>query len=478
MTNRRRILQGFAATGVISAFPVGAEAAVRRAGGASPWSQVDAIIARIRRPRFPARDFPLPMFGAAGDGMTNCTQAFARAVDACAASGGGRVVVPEGVWLTGAIHLKSNVNLYVSRGATIRFSTDPADYLPLVFTRWEGVELMNYSPLVYAFEQENIAVTGEGALDGQADSVHWWPWKGKEEHGWSQGRPNQDTARNTLFAMGDNNVPVEKRVFGEGFYLRPNFIEPYRCKNVLIEGVTLRNAPFWEVHPTLCTSVTVRIVTVDSSGPNTDGCDPESCKDVLIENCFFNTGDDCIAIKSGRNGDGRRVNVPTENVVIRNCTMKNGHGGVTIGSEITGGVRNVFAQDCRMDSPDLWNAIRLKDNAMRGGVLENLNFRRLVVGQVAHAVLTIDFNYEEAANGPFVPVVRGVHLESVVSGKSRYGIDAQGLASAPIYDVTLRGCDFRDVAQDNIVKNVRGLSLRDVKINGRAMQTAALGPAR
>jgi polygalacturonase len=413
------------------------------------------------------------MFGAAGDGMTDCTEAFARAVDACAASGGGRVVVPEGIWLTGAIHLKSNVNLTVSRGATIRFSTDPKDYLPLVFTRWEGVELMNYSPLIYAFEQENIAVTGEGTLDGQADNIHWWPWKGKEVYGWSKGRPNQDPARNALFAMGDDNVPVEKRVFGEGFYLRPNFIEPYRCKNVLIEGVTLRNAPFWEVHPTLCTSVTVRNLTIDSGGPNTDGCDPESCKDVLIENCSFNTGDDCIAIKSGRNGDGRRVNVPSENIVIRNCTMKNGHGGVTIGSEITGGVRNVFAQDCRMDSPDLLNAIRLKNNAMRGGVLENLYFRRIVVGQVAHAVLTIDCNYEEGAKGPFRPVVRGVHVESVVSGKSQYGIDAQGLDGAPVTDVSLRGCDFRGVAHDNIVKNVRGLSLRDVRINGRMVQTAA-----
>ena len=219
--------------------------------------------------------------------------------------------------------------------------------------------------------------------------------------------------------MGKAGVPVEKRIFGEGSYLRPGFFEPTRCRNVLIDGVTIRNAPFWNVHPVLCNNVTVSNLTIDSRGPNTDGCDPESCRDVLIDSCFFNTGDDCIAVKSGRNGDGRRVNVPSENIVIPGCRMKNGHGGVAIGSEITGGVRNVFAEDCHLDSPDLHHALRLKDNAMRGGVLEHIYFRRIVVGKVAHAVLMIDFNYEESAGGPFTPVVRDVRVEMVVSGKSR-----------------------------------------------------------
>jgi polygalacturonase len=326
---------------------------------------------------------------------------------------------------------------------------------------------MNYSPLVYAFEQENIAVTGEGTLDGQADDTHWWPWKGKHEHGWSEGAVEQSSARAKLFAMGDGNVPVDQRVFGEGSYLRPGFFEPYRCKNVLIDGVTIRNAPFWEVHPVLCTNVTVKNLTIDSRGPNTDGCDPECCRDVLIENCFFNTGDDCIAIKSGRNGDGRRVNVPTENVVIRKCTMKNGHGGVAIGSEITGGVRNVFVEDCHMDSPELNYAIRLKDNAMRGGVLEHFYFRHLAVGQVANAFLFIDFNYEEGPKGPFKPVVRDVRIETVVSGKSGRAIDAQGYDNAPIFDVALRDCVFRNVAEPNVVKNVRGFTLHNVTINGK-----------
>ena len=326
---------------------------------------------------------------------------------------------------------------------------------------------MNYSPLIYAFEQENIAVTGEGTLDGQADDIHWWPWKGQQEHGWREGTPEQDSARNRLFAMGDANVPVAQRIFGEGSYLRPNFFEPYRCKNVLIDGVTIRKAPFWEVHPVLCTNVTASNLTIDSRGPNTDGCDPESCRDVLIDNCFFNTGDDCIAVKSGRNGDGRRVNVPSENIVIRGCRMKNGHGGVAIGSEITGGARNIFVEDCHMDSPELSSAFRLKNNAMRGGVLEHIFFRRIVVGQVARSVLNIDFNYEEGANGPFTPVARDVQVETVVSGKSLYAVDAQGFESAPIYDLVLRDCDFRDVANPNIVENVKGISFSNVKINGK-----------
>lgn len=471
MNTRRQLLRGFAATGVIGALQT-AEGAVRKRSK-SAWSEADRILARIRPPKFPARDVPITDFGAIGDGTTGCTDAFARAIKACAAAGGGRVVVPPGVWLTGAIHLKSNINLHVQKGATIRFSTNPADYLPVVLTRWEGVELMNYSPLIYALDQENIAVTGEGTLDGQADDKHWWFWKGKSEHGWTQGMVSQDGDRNRLFQMGEDNVPVAQRVFGDGHYLRPSFIEPYRCSNVLIDGLTIRNAPFWEVHPVLSSNVTARNLTIDSAGPNTDGCDPESCKDVLIEGCSFNTGDDCIAIKSGRNGDGRRVNVPTENVVIRNCTMKNGHGGVSIGSEISGGVRNVFVENCRMDSPDLGHALRLKNNAMRGGVLENFYFRRIMVGQVAHAVLTVDFNYEEGAEGPFHPIARGIHLESVVSGKSQYGIDAQGFKKAPITDVSLSSCDFRHVADGNIIKNVKNLSFRNVTINGRSIKPPA-----
>ena len=223
----------------------------------------------------------------------------------------------------------------------------------------------------------------------------------------------------------------------------------------------------WEVHPVLSENVVVRNVRISSHGPNNDGCDPESCKDVLIENCYFDTGDDCIAIKSGRNEDGRRLGAPTENIIIRGCEMKDGHGGVTIGSEISGGVRNIFAENCRMDSPNLDHALRVKNNAARGGLLENFYFRNITVGQVAHAVITIGFNYEEGAKGKYTPVMRNYVVEDVRSGKSEFAVDLQGLDNAPISNVKLKDMTFQNVSKGSIVKNVNGLTLNDVKVNGK-----------
>jgi polygalacturonase len=223
----------------------------------------------------------------------------------------------------------------------------------------------------------------------------------------------------------------------------------------------------WEIHPVLCTNVIIRRVRIESHGPNNDGCNPESCRDVLIEDCYFDTGDDCIAIKSGRNADGRRLNIASENIVVRGCRMKDGHGGVTIGSEISGGVRNVFAYNCRMDSPNLERAIRFKNNAARGGLIEHVYARDLEVGQVSDAVVSIDFNYEEGARGGFIPVVRDVRVSNVKSRASKYALYLRGLDRAPISRVRLENCDFDNVAQENVVEHVNGLSLEKVRINGR-----------
>ena len=326
---------------------------------------------------------------------------------------------------------------------------------------------MNFSPFIYAFEQENIAVTGRGTLDGQGDNSHWWNWNGSKKYGWQEGMPNQRAARGKLIQMIEQAVPVSERIFGPGAYLRPQFIQPYRCKNVLIEGVTIINSPMWEIHPVLCQNVTVQGVNVKSHGPNNDGCDPESCRDVLIKGCVFDTGDDCIAIKSGRNADGRRLNIPTENVVIQNCVMKDGHGGVTVGSEISGGVRNVFAENCLLDSPNLDHALRVKNNATRGGLLENFYFRNIKVGQVAHAVITIDFNYEEGAKGGFTPVMRNYQVSGLTSGKSLHAVDIQGLDNAPVYDVRLSDCAFANAEKPSIVKNLKGVTLKNVRLNGK-----------
>lgn len=433
-----------------------------------PWESVmPSILARIKPPTFKNKTFQLTKFGAKSGGNFDSTEAFRLAIATCSESGGGKVVVPRGTFLTGAIHLKSNVNLEVSEGATIKFIQDPKAYLPAVFTRWEGVELMNYSPFIYAHEQENIAVTGKGTLDGQSGPTQWWPWNGRAIYGWKSGMPSQTADRNSLFAMAEKGVPVAERVFGAGHYLRPNFIQPYRCMNVLIEGVTIVNSPMWEIHPVLCSNVTVRNVKISSHGPNNDGCDPESCSDVLIQGCEFDTGDDCIAIKSGRNADGRRLNKPTQNIIVKNCRMKDGHGGITVGSEISGGVRNLFAEDCKLDSQHLDHVFRVKNNAMRGGLLENLYVRNLEVGQVAHAVVTIDFNYEEGAKGNFIPVTRNVSIANVRSGKSKHALDVQGLVNAPVQDLRLTDCTFENVAEPSIVKNVVNATVQNVKINGK-----------
>ena len=426
------------------------------------WDQVPEILDRIVPPVFPNQDFLITDYGAIGDGKTLCTGAFQEAIKECSNKGGGRVVVRAGIYLTGAIHLKSNVNLYINQDATILFSTDLEHYLPVVFTRYEGVELMNYSPLIYAFEQENIAITGEGTLDGQASRDTWW---GLWRRGRVEGQPRTKSDRAVLLEMMEQQLPVSERVFGPGHYLRVNFVQPYRCKNVLIEGVTIKRSPMWEVNPVLCTNVTVRNIKTITHGPNNDGCNPESCTDVLIENCYFDTGDDCIAIKSGRNEDGRRIGVPSQNIIVRGCTMKDGHGGVSIGSEISGDCRNVFVEDCVMDSPNLERALRIKTNSLRGGVVENIYFRNVKVGQVADAVVRIYFYYMEGDAGQHKPIVRNVRVENVTSEKSSYGLLLKGYPYSLISDVSLKNCIFKNAEKGNSTLNVEHIHLENVTIN-------------
>jgi polygalacturonase len=465
MQNRREFLQlllaGAGASLVLPNISFG------QAASADVWAtEYPKILARIKPPKFPNKDFLITKYGAKADGQSLSTEAIGKAIDECSKKGGGRVVVPKGEFLTGAIHLKSNVNLYLSKDATLKFSKDAKDFLPVVHTRFEGMECMNYSPFIYAYQQQNIAVTGEGTLDGQSKES-FWKWHGNPKYGGNPQVLSQKPDRDKLYKMMQDGVALKDRVFGEGHYLRPNFIQPYECKNVLIEGVKIIDSPMWEVHPVLCENVTVRGLTIESHGPNNDGCDPESCKDVLIENCSFVTGDDCIAIKSGRNEDGRRINVPTENIIVRGCKMKDGHGGITVGSEISGGVRNLFAENNQLDSPNLDHAIRVKNNAARGGLLENFYYRNITVGEVAHAVITIDFNYEEGAKGGFTPVMRNLNVENLKSGKSEYGVDLQGLDKAPIYDVVIKNSNFDNVSKGNIIKNLKGVKLDNFKINGK-----------
>ncbi len=414
------------------------------------WAQVPAILARIQAPVFPARDFVITNYGAVADGQTDCTVAMGKAIDACVQGGGGHVMIPAGEFLTGPIHLKSNVDLHLAAtNSVLKFSTDPRAYLPAVCTRFEGMECWNYSPLIYAYGQENIAVTGEGTLDGQADATHWWTWKGKESRS-AEARPS---AGARLVKMVADGTPVDERRFGEGDNLRPSFIEPNRCRNILIEGVHIRRSPMWEIHPLLCTNVTMRGVDIVSHGPNNDGCDPESCRDVLIEKCLFDTGDDCIAIKSGRNDDGRRIGMPSVNLIIRDCTMRDGHAGTAIGSEISGSCSNVFVENCEMSSPRLNCALRLKSNAVRGGVLQNIFMRNVNVGQVADSVLQINFLYEEGTNGIYKPVARNVAMENITVAHTPRVLNVRGFPGAEISGVRIYHSTFKEIAKPDAVQD-------------------------
>jgi polygalacturonase len=429
-------------------------AGARRGRRSAADRAADRIVDSVRRPRFPRRFFPVTSFGAAGDGTTDCTAAFAAAIAACNASGGGHVTVPAGTFFTGAIHLLSDVDLHLEQGSVILFSQDPNAYLPVVFTRWQGIELMNYSPPIYSYGQRNIAVTGPGVLNGQADASHWWNWKSLETPDF-----------NLLEAMADNNVPISQRVFGPGHFLPPQMIQPFLSENVLIQGVTVVNSPFWHLNPNLCRNVTVEGITVNSSGPNTDGCDPESCDGVVIDGVTFNTGDDCIAIKAGRDADGRRVNVPCQNVVIQNCNFANGHGGITVGSEMTGGVRDVYARDLTMNSANLAAGHRIKTNSLRGGFVQNTNVYRIGAGTIGGPVLLIDANYSGQTGG-FPPLVTDINLTDWTVAGAAEGWQITGEAADPVGTVTLRDITIAAAAHPNSAVDISDLVLDDVTING------------
>ena len=425
-----------------------------------PWSAMDRaadrIVASVRRPWFPPRSFPITRFGAVGDGTTDCTAAFKAAIAACHRAGGGHVIVPSGQFLTGAIHLRSHVDLHLlNSDSVILFSQDPNAYLPVVFTRWQGIELMNYSPPVYCYGQRNVAITGKGTLNGQADANHWWNWKSLETPDFT-----------ALEAMADAGVPVSQRVFGPGHHLPPPMIQPFASDTVLIQGVTIINSPFWHMNPNLCTNVTVEGVTVNSSGPNTDGCDPESCDRVLIDGVTFNCGDDCIAIKSGRDSDGRRVHVPSTNLVIQNCTFANGHGGVTLGSEMTGGVRNVYARDLTMNSPDLQSGHRIKTNTLRGGFVINSNVYRVTAATIGGPVLKIEGQYS-GQTGNFPPDVTGITLAGWTVGSCAGVWSIQGASAGdPVGTVTLEDITVTTSTAANSAQFISNLVVKDVTVGG------------
>ena len=436
--------------------------------------QYKQIEQSIRMPQFADKVYDITKYGAKTTNTAAKNQkAIQKAIDKCSKKGGGRVVIPAGQkFLTAAIQLKSGVNLEVQEGAVLEFAFEPELY-PIVPTRWEGLDCWNLSPLIYAYQARDIAITGKGTIDGGGTNDTWWPWCGSKKFGMKEGGIAQNMgARARLLKQAEDGVDMDQRRFGPTDGLRPQMINFNQCEGILIEDVTLLRSPFWVIHPLLSKDITVRGVHINNDGPNGDGCDPESCDRVLIENCFFNTGDDCIAIKSGRNNDGRQggqgrfAGTPSKNIIIRNSKFNNGHGGVVIGSEISGGCQNVYAENCEMDSPSLDRVLRIKTNSCRGGIIENINMRNITVGQCGEAVLKINTDYEprEICCRGFYPTVRNVTMENVTCKKSKYGVMIVGYEDPKlaytVNNITVRNCQFDGVYNKPI--NQKGLA-QDVK---------------
>lgn len=382
---------------------------------------------------FPEQDFPITDYGAVEGGTTVNTEAIARAIEACHQAGGGRVVVPAGVWLTGPVHFKSNVNLYLEENAVLTFTDDPADYLPAVMTSWEGMECYNYSPLLYAFECENVAITGKGTLKPRMST--WSKW-------FPRPQPHLEALKQ-LYTMASTNVPVEQRQMAVGEnHLRPHLIHFNRCKNVQFEGFKIRESPFWTIHLYMCDGGIVRNLDVRAHGHNNDGIDFEMSRNFLVEDCTFDQGDDAVVIKSGRNQDAWRLNTPCENIVVRRCSILKGHVLLGIGSEISGGVRNVYMHDCTAPN-SVMRLFFVKTNIRRGGFVENIYMENVTGGQ-AQRVLEIatDVLYQWKDLVPTyeerLTRIDGIYMKNVSCESADAIYELNGDARLPIRNVELK----------------------------------------
>ena len=428
----------------------------------------------IQLPKIAERQFLITSFGAKTTATAAQNQkAINKVISLVSKKGGGKVIIPKGTWNTGAIELKSHVNLVLEEGATLHFAFEPKLY-PLVRTSWEGLACWNYSPCIYAYKATDIAITGKGTIDGGGNNDTFWQWNGNPRFGYKEGVTKESQklgSRSKLLKMAEDGVPFDERKFGMGYGLRPQLVNMVHCERILIKDVKMINSPFWVIHPLLSKNITVDGVYVWNEGPNGDGCDPEACENVLIQNCVFHTGDDCIAIKSGRNNDGRLWNQPSKNIIIRNCKMEDGHGGVVIGSEISGGCENVYAENCVMDSPHLERILRIKTNNCRGGQVQNINMRNVVVGQCKEAVVKINLDYErkEICYRGFEPIVSNVNVENVTCQKSDYGVLIIGRDSLEnVYDINIKNCKFDGVVKEpvKITGKTRNVKFDNLVING------------
>ncbi len=379
--------------------------------------------------------FSIVDFGAEQGDKEKTSAAIDAAIDKANAKGGGTVLVPEGEWLTKTLHFKSNVNLHLAKGAVLLFSEDPQDYLPAVHTTWEGMECYNYSPLVYAYECENVAITGEGKLKAKLDI--WKKW-------YARPAAHMNSLK-WLYEKASTYSPVEERVMtNDSSHLRPQFIQFNRCQNVLMDGISIVNSPFWTIHPYMCKNVVLRNLNVYAHGHNNDGVDPEMTQNMLVEDCTFDQGDDAIAVKSGRNQDAWRLDTPTKNLVVRNCTIKNGHQLLAIGSELSGGVENVLMENCKVaDRASMFHLVFIKTNERRGGFVKNIIVKNIESNYMREGILGIetDVLYQWRNLVPTYEVkltpISDVYLENIHAKDAKFISRLQGQEALPIKNVNL-----------------------------------------
>lgn len=416
-------------------------------------SSSEEIINNIAQTSFPNFEVKVivPSYG------ESALEILQKAIDSCSLNGGGSVVVEEGLYcLDGPIVLKSDVNLHLKEGAYLKFSGKSSDFLPVVHTRWEGTELYGHSPMIYAYHANNIAITGKGTIDAQG-GIEFAKWAAIEA-----------SDRDRLREMGDKLIPVRKRVFGEGTVLRPSCIQPFGCSRILIEGITVKDSPFWTIHPVYCDNVIVRGVTIDSHFPNNDGCDPESTYNLLIENCTFRTGDDAIAIKAGRDTDGRNIGRASRNIVIRNCKFYSECNGLCIGSEMSGGVSDVYMSNIEIGT--VKNALYFKSNKDRGGYIRNVYVDSIKIERTKGAILRFETNYFGYRGGNYEALYEDFVIKNVHAGISdNYAFFMDGNESKKIDDIHIENFHVDKAKYPYYFKNVNDVSLTNSSVNGEAM---------
>ncbi len=403
-------------------------------------------------------------YGAKNDSSKLATQAIKKAIDAAAKAGGGTVYFPAGKYLTGSIHLKSNITIFIDAGAELHFSDNFDDYLPMVKSRYEGVDVTSFSPLFYAYKAENIAIKGLGIIDGHGKK--WWDFV----EGYKEGQPRSKWQYTFDELNKDILLPDEPKQMKRGF-LRPPFIQPMYCKNVLIEGITIRNSPFWTINPEFCENVTVHAVTINNPhSPNTDGINPESCNNVHISNCHISVGDDCITIKSGKDAPGRKMAVPAENYTITNCTMLSGHGGVVIGSEMSGDVRKITISNCVFDGTD--RGIRIKSARGRGGIVEEIRVDNIIMKNIQEQAIVLDLQYAKTTVEPVserTPRFRNIHFSNI-TGQVNQAAYLNGLEEMPIDNITFNDINMEAKTGFSIHNSSR-IEFHNVQVN------TEIGPA-